>query len=564
MNHRNGALACVILGLCALTLAVFWPVTDAGFVNLDDDEYVASNPRVAAGLTAAGVSWAFSTTMKGNWHPLTWLSLMLDAQLFGLDPARMHQVNILLHAASGVVLFLLMRGLTGALWRSALAAALFVAHPLHVESVAWVSERKDVLSTFFWLLGLGAYLHYVRRPRPLRLLPVAIPLALGLMAKPMLVTFPFTLLILDFWPLGRLRNDKGGRACLIEKIPFFALALAAAALAVFAQGRAGALATLEAFPWPVRLGNALLASGWYLRKAIWPTGLAYFYPHPGAALSWVHVAITGVLLAAGAVVAVNLRRRRPFIAAGLLWYFVTLLPVIGLLQVGMQATADRYSYVPLIGVFLIAAWGAGESALSHPALRHVFGAAALAWVAALAATAGVQAGHWRNRRSLASHAARVAPSAVAFMDLGITAQSEGASEAALGYLRRARDLEPSNALVLYNLGWVHERRQEWVAALEYYRQAALRAPRDVTNATSLGALLLNLGRYPEAVPWLEEAVRFAPEYDRAHSVLGAVLVRLGEFRQAEPHLVAAVRLNPGDSEARRLLERLGKNNEPPR
>jgi tetratricopeptide (TPR) repeat protein len=235
---------------------------------------------------------------------------------------------------------------------------------------------------------------------------------------------------------------------------------------------------------------------------------------------------------------------------------VTLLPVIGLVQVGLQATADRYSYVPLIGVFMIVAWGAWELAPQRPALRRVVAAAAFAWVAALATASGVQAGRWRDSRSLASHAARVAPSAVALMDLAITARLEGSSSEALELLRRARDLDPSNVLVLYNLGWVHESRQEWVEALECYRQAAILAPRDVTNSTSLGALLFRLGRYPEAVPWLEEALRFAPEYDRAHSVLGAVLLRLGERRRAEIHLTAAVRLNPGDTGARLDLGKL--------
>ena len=563
MNIRAGVLACLTLALCALAAGVFWPVRDAGFVNYDDDEYVASNPRVRAGLTADGAAWAFRTTLKGNWHPLTWLSLMLDVEVFGVDPARMHQVNILFHAANGVVLFLLLQGLTGALWRSALVATLFLAHPLHVESVAWISERKDVLSAFFWLLGLGAYLRHARRPQPLGLLPPALLMAAALMAKPMPVTFPLTLLLLDFWPLGRLRRDTAWPS-LREKSPFFALAAVAAVLAVWAQDRGCSLGTLQGFPPSARIGNALLSGGWYLKKAIWPTHLAYFYPHPGAVLFQAQAAVTGVLLGTAAIAAWKLRRSRPFLATGLAWYFLTLLPVIGLVQIGMQATADRYSYVPLIGLFLVVVWGGWELAFAHQVLRRLVVIAAVAWAAALAATAGAQAGYWRDNRSLASHAARVAPSAVALMDLAITAQLEGSSVEALGLLRRARELDPSNALVLYNLGWVHERRQEWVAALEFYRLAASRAPQDVTNSTSLGALLFSLGRFPEAVPPLEEALRVAPHYDRAHSVLGAVLLRLGDRRRARTHLETALRLNPADSEARRLLERLGRNNEPPR
>jgi tetratricopeptide (TPR) repeat protein len=558
MRRRRTAAAGVALLLCALAAAVYWPVRDAGFVNYDDDEYAAGNPRVAAGVTADGARWAFGATLKGNWHPLTWLSLMSDVTLFGLDPARMHQVNVLLHAANGVLLFLLLRGLTGALWRSALVAALFLAHPLHVESVAWISERKDVLSTLFWLLALAAYLRQIRRPRPLRLLPVALLLTLGLMAKAMLVTLPLTLLLLDLWPLGRLTRGRGLRACLLEKLPLFALAGAGGALALVAQNRAGSLGTLQAFPLAARVGNALASYGWYLGKALWPTDLAYFYPLQAADRLWAQAGLAGVLLAAAGAAGWRLRRRLPCVAVGLAWYLVTLLPVVGLVQVGLQSHADRYSYVPLIGIFVILAWGGWELARTHRALRRVAVAAALAGIAALAAAAGAQAGYWHDSRSLAGHAARVAPSAVALMDLGISAQLAGASDEALGHLQRALALDPANVQALYNLGWVHECRQEWGEALAFYRLAALRAPQDATNATSLGALLISLGRGAEAVPWLEQALRYAPAYDRAHSLLGAALLRLGERRRAEAHLREALRLDPGDREARLALAQLAR------
>jgi Flp pilus assembly protein TadD len=547
-DRKRALAASVMLGLAALALVAFWPVTKAGFVHFDDDEYLVRNPRVAAGLSASGAAWAFRTTLSGNWMPLTWLSLLLDVRLFGLDAGRMHQVNLLIHGANGVLLFLLLRALTGALWRSALVAALFLAHPLHVESVAWVSERKDVLSAFFWLLGLGAYLRAVRRPGPLRLLPVTLLLALGLMAKAMPVTFPLTALLLDRWPLGRLRSGRDLWPRLREKAPLVVLAAAAAAVAVFAQGREGGLSTLAGFPLPVRLGNAVSACGWYLGKALWPARLAFFYPHPGAGLSWTGAALTGAALAAGTALALALRRR-PCVAVGWLWYLVTLLPVLGIVQVGLQATADRYSYVPLTGLFLLAVWGAGDLARRSPALRAAAGTAAVACLVALAAAARAQAGHWADSRSLSAHAARVAPSWMALLDLGIDAQLAGSSDDALAYLRRARDLNPANVQVLYNLAWVHEQRREWEPAVAGYRQAALLEPRDATAPTSLGALLVSLGRSAEAVPWLERALRLAPDADRAHGALGGAYHRLGDRVRAERHLAEAVRLNPGDGES---------------
>ncbi len=534
----------LILGLASLAVVVFWPVRDAGFIHFDDDENIARNHRVASGLTPAAAAWAFRTTQTGNWQPLTWLSLMLDVQFFGLDPGRMHQVNILLHGANGVLLFALMRALTGALWRSALVAALFLVHPLHVESVAWISERKDVLSTLFWILGLGAYGWYVRRPIQLRFAPVALLMAASLMAKPMAVTFPLTLLLMDYWPLGRLRGPGAAANRLLEKAPLFALSAAAVALAIYAQDRGAALNTLEGFALPVRFGNALLSYGWYLGKTVWPTDLAFFYPHPGASLSWPLAALDALLLA-GASVAVVRLRRLPYLATGWFWYVITLVPVIGIVQVGGQAKADRYSYVALTGLLLLVSWGVGELTRRRQGLR-VAVAVAISCVAALAAAARVQAGHWRDSYSLSRHAARVAPSWLAFLDLGITAQLEGSSAEALVFLQRSRDLEPGNTLVWYNLGWVQERRQEWGEALEAYRRAAVLGPGDAAPPTALGVLLSALGRHSEAIPWLETAVRLAPESARAHGALGGALMRSGERRRAEAHLVEAVRLNPGN------------------
>ena len=366
----------VSLLLSAVVAAVYWPVHSYPFVLLDDHGYVVDNPYVRPGLTGAGLAHAFTDITVGNWHPLTMLSHMLDCQLFGVECGAgwHHAVNVALHAANTVLLFLALRWMTGAFWPSALAAALFGLHPLHVESVAWVSERKDVLSTLFFLLMLLAYCHYVKRPTVLRYAAVFLCLALGLMSKPMLVTAPFVLLLLDYWPL-----DRGGLRLgrlVAEKIPLLALAAAFAVLTFSVQKYSGAMGMLgPEVPLEMRLGNAVCTYGEYLEKSFWPSPLSAVYPyfHRKA----IDILIIGVALAAISVAAFRLARIRPFLLVGWCWYLGTLVPVIGLVQVGVQSMADRYTYIPLIGIFIIAAWGAAEFTESWPARNKALAAAVL-------------------------------------------------------------------------------------------------------------------------------------------------------------------------------------------
>ena len=354
------------LALIAAVLVVYWRAPENDFLDYHDDGlYVTNNPHVTNGLGIDGIVWAFTSSYACNWHPLTWISHQTDFELYGLDPRGHHWTNLLFHMANTILLFLLLAWLTGAVWRGAFVAALFAVHPLHVESAAWIAERKDVLSTFFWLLTLWAYAGYARRPSFERYLVVALGFALGLLSKPMAIMLPFTLLLLDYWPLGRLGQAAGERGIrvqtwpklVLEKAPLFAMSVASGAITCVVQQKGGAVGSLMNFPISVRLANAVVAYVGYIGKMFWPSRLVALYPHPENALPEWRVALSAVLLAGLTALAIRFARRAPYLAFGWLWYLVTLVPVIGLVQVGNQAMADRYTYVPLIGLFILVAWG---------------------------------------------------------------------------------------------------------------------------------------------------------------------------------------------------------------
>jgi hypothetical protein len=408
-NPRRDLLVC--LALVAATAAVYWPVLGNDFVNYDDPGYVTTNEFVQQGLTWEAVKWAFVTGKQANWHPLTWLSHMLDCELFGLEhPWGHHLTSLLLHALNTVLLFGLMRTLVrGRLWPAALVAAVFALHPLHVQSVAWVAERKDVLSAAFGLGAMLAYVRYARHPGILRYLPVPLLLALGLMAKPMLVTLPFVLLLFDYWPLRRLEPDPGrGLAkrvgwLLLEKLPLLALAAASSVVTYLVQHAGGAVKDTIQYPWSERWANAVVALARYLGKTVWPTDLIVFYPHPVG--GWP----IGLVLAAGALVlgitlmTVYAARARPYLIAGWLWFVGTLVPVIGLVQVGAQSMADRYMYLPLIGLAMMVAYGLSDLVRAWPRARVPVVAVTLVALIASSAAATWQLGYWRNSVTLFQH-----------------------------------------------------------------------------------------------------------------------------------------------------------------
>lgn len=454
------------LGLVALAVAIYWPVGGFGFVAYDDQAYVSGNEMVRRGLGWSGAAWAFRTLTAANWHPLTWLSYMLDVQLFGVDPGWHHRVNLVFHAANGVLLFAFLRSATGSLWRSALVAALFVAHPLHVESVAWISERKDVLSAFFWLLAMLAYAGYVRHPGLWRYLAVAAAFVLGLMAKPMVVTLPFALLLLDVWPLRR-------RPALVEKLPLFALSALSCAATWVAQARSGAVRGTQWLTVAVRVENAVVSYAAYLGKTVWPSSLAALYPHPGYQPGGIpagQIALAAAVLVAITGVAILLRRSVPAIAVGWCWYLGTLVPVIGLVQVGQQSMADRYTYVPLIGIFCAVVWGLAALAARVRHGRIAAGAVASAAVIACAVTARHQAGYWQDSIALFDHAAHVTEGNwLAWKNLGAALYESGRMPEALAAFQEEARIDPSDPDGWFNLGMTYgelERHAESAAAFE--------------------------------------------------------------------------------------------------
>jgi tetratricopeptide (TPR) repeat protein len=628
-NPRHTTLICVLLGMA--TLAAFWPVVRNRFIDLDDLTYVVWNPAVQAGLTWKGVVWAFTTYCAGNWHPLTWLSHMLDAQLFGLNPAGHHLTSLLLHTANTLLLFFLLKRMTAAPWRSALVAALFALHPLHVQSVAWVSERKDVLSTFFFLLTLLAYARYVKgfaaasqfktRPptpktgepaagvgsrkagvrspetevrgsglgangRGLRLwyLAALCFFALGLMSKPMLVTLPFLLLLLDYWPLQRLELKTQGLKLktmyplLIEKLPFFALAAASSIVTFAAQKNIGAVPGLGDLSLSTRVLNALISYALYLKKMIWPANLTVFYPYSSSGLPE-RAAESLVVLAVISVLAFINLRKRPWLAVGWLWYLGTLVPVIGIVQVGGQSMADRYTYIPLIGIFIGITWSAADLTTASRGRTIALAAAALMVVGACGGFSFFEVRQWKDSETLFRHAlavttnntlahnslggtlaaqgkideariqfaeaVRIQPNYLpALCNLGFSLIQQGKIEEGMGYCRAALAINPGFPNAHFNLGQALVAGGRLQEAVSEYEMACQLNPGSVSFRTSLADTLAKLGKMNEAAGCYQEALKLQPNYAEAHWRYGMLLASTGNRQEALDHLRKAVRLGP--------------------
>jgi len=556
--HRNG-LACALLVLAVL--AVFWPILGHGFVNYDDDAYLTDNATVQAGLTAKGLVWAFTTTDVANWHPLTWLSHMLDCQLFGLDPWGHHLTSLLLHIANTLLLFAFLRRTGGAIGKSLFVAMLFAIHPLHVESVAWAAERKDVLSTVFWMLALLAYAAYARRPTAVRYVAVAVCLALGLMAKPMLVTLPAVLVLLDYWPLERIADGSRSparrfAALLIEKAPLFALCAASSIVTIVAQRHGGALRSFEQFSLWVRAKNALAAYVVYMAKAVWPSHLAVHYPHPQDALpAWQAMAAAG-LLAGLSLIVLRLRRRCPYLATGWLWYLATLVPVLGIVQVGIQAMADRYTYVPFIGLFLCVAWGMPDLLGNTVTRKRLLAFSAVAFTLAMAATARVQVRHWQNSETLFNHALRVTSgNSVAHYNLGCALLARGHTEQAREHFAEALRIDPDNVAAHANLAMALSEQGETQEAIEAFRAVLRKAPDHVNALMNLGVTLLKQGQAQQALVHLSRALALDQSNPDIHYNVGAVYKELGRFEDAVAAFSGALRLNPTHPKALEQLPR---------
>ncbi|MGA2242974.1 MAG: tetratricopeptide repeat protein [Verrucomicrobiota bacterium] len=606
----------VCLLLAAVTLAVFWPVTGHDFVNYDDNLYVTDNTHVREGLTLEGIWWAFGSLHACNWHPVTWLSHMLDVTLFGMRPGAHHLMNVLFHSANTGLLFAWLWRMTGVRWRSAMVAALFALHPLHVESVAWVAERKDMLSTFFGFLSLFCYAGYVQKRskiegRESKANATPIPgsrsgtldyvlaflfLAVGLMCKPMLVTWPFLMLLLDYWPLRRFEpaipkaneSQAGTRlstgwTLVREKTPFLFLSLASSVITVIAQANGRAVMSLKQLPFDERLGNALISYARYLGKTFWPVNLAVPYPFPDywPTLTVISSSLLVVSLCVGTF---RLRRRWPFLPVGWFLFLGLLVPVIGILQVGAQSLADRYTYVPLVGIFIIAVWG-GNEILTRWRLPQTIGVLVVGLVlAGCVMFTRTQLGYWQNGETLLRHSIAVTKdNAFACYDLGWYLEGKGRVSAAMEYYQsavrisprytkalnnigsiladkghldeaikyynRALQFDPNHLSTLYNLGIALADKRQFTEAMAMYEKVLRLDSNSVPARYNLGVALEAEGRWEEAVGQYTEALRLKPNYWQAHNNLGYLLMLHGRRDEAVPHFLESLRLNPKQPDA---------------
>jgi len=514
------------LALAALTLGAWAGVRQLGFVEFDDPQYVAKNELVLRGLTAEGVRYAFTSTVMGNWHPLTWLSHELVAELGGADPTWHHAANLALHLANVLLFYWLLVRTTRSPWPSALAAALFAVHPLHVESVAWIAERKDVLSTLFWLLALHAWVGWARNRSAGWYLATAAAFVAGLMSKPMLVTLPFTLLLLDAWPLGRLRtrgNSEGVAfsRLIAEKIPLFALSVVGCALTLFAQHREGAMEFGESLAFGVRATNSVRALGMYLLQTVWPARLAAWYPYPES-VAWGQVALAAASVLALSAISVLAWRRAPAVLVGWLWFLGTLVPVLGLVQVGNQAHADRYTYVPHLGLFAAFAWGLA-ALCTHGAPSRLVGAAiSVIAVAACAIGTARLVPIWHDNGSLFAHALESTPrNSLAHDHLAHILQLQGDNARAAEHYREVLAIRPDSGTAHVNLGTALQQQGDFDGALAAYQRALELDPTLFNAWSNIGVILASRGHNAEAEPSFERALALKP--DRAGLLLNAAL-----------------------------------------
>lgn len=549
----------ILVFLLTTVLAVYWQVGSHAFLKYDDQAYVVDNPHINSGLTLVNIQWAFTSVYAANWHPFTWLSHMLDVQLFGMNPAGHHLVNVFLHVTNAILLFFLLCRSTGSLWRSAVVAALFALHPLHVESVAWVAERKDVLSTLFGLLTLYFYVGYVEQPSPQRYAGMLIAFIFGLMSKPMLVTLPLVMLMMDYWPLNRFEHgcDTDCTApgklpfhhLFIEKAPFVLLIAASSAITMYAQQRGRAISTLIESPLSERASNALVSYVGYLGKMLWPHNLSVFYPFPVGIPLWQPLCAFGLLSAITALVILK-RRRYPYLIVGWFWYLCTLVPVIGFVRIGLQAMADRYSYIPLIGIFIMCVWG-----VSDLVNRVKFRRMVLPFLTAVILTAcwlvtWHQLSYWHTTTTLFTHAKEsTRNNYMAYYVLGGQLEKEGRLEEALDNFNESVKIAPwyeyariQRDITMFNQGKLD-------AAAVKYNEAFLQNPDSLSDRISLGIVMAIQGKLEEAVRNFRIALDYNPLSGEAHYNLALTLGRLGRLGEAEDHYRKTLEIEPDDVNA---------------
>jgi protein O-mannosyl-transferase len=564
----------ICLALAILTVTTFWSLKDCGFINFDDTVYVYENAYVQSGLNWNSIGQAFSSELAElscHWHPLTWLSLMLDYQIFGLNPHGYHLMNLLFHIMNTILLFLIFHRMTKTLWPSAFVAAVFAIHPLHVESVAWIAERKDVLSTFFCMLTMGAYSYYVEYPGFRRYFFVLLFFALGLMAKPMLVTLPFVLLLLDYWPLQRFQKIKTDHKIqtevfeketlevskpadpeykwsliyplLWEKVPLFALAILSS-IATYIAAQSGGLKSMEAFPLGARIGNAFISYIAYIGKMIWPSNLAVFYPYPTLLVPW-QVLGSVILLIAITLAVFRMVKRSPYLATGWLWYIGTLLPVIGIVQAGSQAIADRYTYIPLIGLFIMVAWGVPDLLKKWKYRKEILLTLYALSILCLSIITWTQVGYWQDSITLFNHTLKVTDDNwLAYNSRGVAYKDLGNYGQAIEDYDRAIKIKPGYADAYNNRGLAYNGLRNYSQAIEDLNRAIKFKPRNAEAYNNRGIAYKGIGNYSQAIEDYGRAIEIRPGYADAYNNRGNAYSGLGNHRQAIDDYGRAIEIKP--------------------
>ena len=588
----------ICLALAILTVIVFWQLKDCGFISFDDPMYVYENATVQSGLNANSIKSAFSpelAKLSGHWHPLTWLSWMLDYELFGLNASGFHLVNLLFHVLNTLLLFLVLRRMTKALWPSAFVAALFAIHPLHVESVAWIAERKDVLSTFFWMLTLGAYSYYVESPGWKRYVFVLLFFVLGLLSKPMLITLPFVLLLLDYWPLNRFSEIKPAQKIqpqvlqarnsdqskkkskkkqvakgsleaqkplvvakpaepefkwslifplVWEKVPLFVLAALSSSVTYLAAQSVGAVASTKALPLSVRIGNAFVSYITYIGKMFWPANLAVFYPYPKPLMSW---QVWGAILFLVTVTGIVIWRAKksPYLLTGWLWYLSILVPVIGIVQAGPQAMADRYTYLSLIGLFLIAAWGVPDLLKKLHYRKEILTAVSVLIILGLSMKTWIQVGYWQDSLTLYDHSLKVTVNSwLIHYNRGVVYGNLGNTSLAIDDYSRAIEIAPRYVSPYINRGIAYAKLGNYSQAIKDYDKAIEIKPRYSSLYNNRGNAFIHLGNYSQAIKDYSRAIEIKPDYAEAHYGRGLAYAKLDDYRQALENFNKTIEIKP--------------------
>ena len=566
----------LILLLIVVTVAVYWPLREHGFIEYDDEGYIVKNYYLQPGITGENIAWAMTTGYLANWHPLTWMSHMLDYQLFGLNPAPHHLHNLVLHVLASVLLFLVFKRMTRSDWIACFVALVFAIHPLHVESVAWASERKDTLSALFAVLTIGAYTLYAESPGSKRYIIMLLFFLLGLMSKPMLVTLPFVLLLLDYWPLNRMSippNDKVGvsfTSLLYEKVPMLVMSLAVSIVTFVVQRHAGAVSQLQVLTLGTRLSNAVVAYMAYLEKTFWPLNLSVFYPYNESAVGFPKNLIAVSLLLAITVWAVLQRRSKPYLIVGWLWFLGMLVPVIGIVQVGAQSIADRYMYLPLIGLSLMTGCFVADAVRIWKQQKSLAWVGLVAIALVLSLLSGKQLNYWKDGQTLFEHALSISEKNwMAHYTLGVISERRGNLREALVHFDRAAELEPRLPVIQLSLGDLLQQIGEYDRSIPHLVAALQKEPRMEKAHVLLAVALTRAGRAAEALTHFSEAYNSNRFFGEPHHNIGLVLAGEGKFDEALSYLRVAQETMPGDSviqgdigrvlELRRIGEKIKRN-----